>query len=1227
MTDLPDTEGPRAPVDAHRPAPAGASDPDSDPARPGTTPALASRAPQRRRPFRVPNPRLFAGFPLVFLLLLLWLGATQSGLRTLLDLAAELNPDRFQVGLVEGRLFSRIVVADLSIQLPAFAIRIGRIDLAWSPLRAFGGALAIAEIRATDVDLVPSDRARDSENPIVLPDLLLPLSLELGSARVEHLRIFATESDRLITVVERAELSGRLEEGLLSIDRVAVVLVEPAFEAQGSGTARLAGAYPLDLDLSWELQPTPSARILGHTGLHGDLTRLASQSTATGSTDLDLDVEISDPIGRPGWSGTLALVSLDLPAFDADLRAVAVSGTLAIRGDTASTVVTGEIQAEPVERPALGRLAASLDLLWKDQALEIRSLDLRRIGSRMQLSARGRIGLNTTARVDPAGTQSLATEPETPLSRTAWDLRLSGTALNPAELIAAFVVDADPELWSGHLDLQVASRGRFTETGPALTAALEGLSGELRGYPVSATGDFALAEGRLVVDGFRARSGPSTLRIDGVLDGSLDLRYVLDSPDLASLYPGMAGRVQAAGSVSGAVGSPRLQVELTAADVWIAQQGIARLSAVADLDLAPDGRLEIRVDGQDLLIEARRWERLAIRGEGHRADHRLDLSLAGDPLSVELSHAGGLAETGSYRGQLTALRLTSPNVETWVLGQPSPVAVSWPSFAAGPLCMRHARGSGGCLEISRDANAAVTLGVALDRFDLEMLAPLLPDDLSLEGDAALDGRFVAKGAALEGRATATLSTGRLSLPSTRGPGEVITLSGARLDIDAAAGNLRGRLALPLEGLGQADVDLDLAGWRLDDPVRPAQPVSGRIRARLDSLERLADPIPQLSRLRGHLNADIALGGTLGKPDIRGEARVERGGFNVPLLGLDVADLTLSANAASANRIRVTGGADVGGGRLEIGGDGGFGPDGARARLRATGERLVLIDTSEYFVRVSPRLDLDATTQGAQVRGEILIPEARISPRALPAGTVRPSNDVVIKGTDRPPRYPIDLAIGLRVGEGVHLDAFGLTGSLAGNLDLIKTPGRDLSGNGQLQIRDGQYRIPTGLGVAADLVAPLTVSRGQLIWVRNPIRNPGLLFLARRGTGRTEANVRVVGTLADPQFTFFSNTDPAMSQSDAITFLITGIAPGGTDADHSAAFAFGRYIAPGIFLEYETGLGDARNRFRLRRNLTDRIQLEAQSGGSQSVDLFWTFEPAGSDRPTIAPPPGDTIDSE
>lgn len=212
------------------------------------------------------------------------MAATQSGLRTLLDLATELFPDRFQVGRVEGRLIDRIALGDLSIQLPAFALRVGRIDLAWSPLRAFGGVLSIAEVRALDIDLILNDRARDPEDPVVLPDLLLPLRLDLGSALVERVQIFAAEDGRPVAVVERAEVSGRLDAGLLVIDQGAVALARPKFEAQGRGQARLSDAYPLNLVLKWELRPTRIASFQGHTRLDGDLAHLRVRSTATGST-------------------------------------------------------------------------------------------------------------------------------------------------------------------------------------------------------------------------------------------------------------------------------------------------------------------------------------------------------------------------------------------------------------------------------------------------------------------------------------------------------------------------------------------------------------------------------------------------------------------------------------------------------------------------------------------------------------------------------------------------------------------------------------------------------------------------------------------------------------------------------------------------------------------------------------------------------------------------------
>jgi translocation and assembly module TamB len=880
----------------------------------------------------------------------------------------------------------------------------------------------------------------------------------------------------------------------------------------------MTGAYPMMLDLDWQTRPSPDARLLGHTRLDGDLTRLDARNTLVGSVDLDLDIEISGLLDRPGWNGTLEIYGLDLPAFDPALPTLELSGALATRGGPDAVELFGDLAGESPEHPAIGRLAGTLDLLWRDRTLHVRGMEIGRGDTGLRVSALGRI---------------------------------------------------------------------------------------------------AFREATTHIDGFSVRSGRSVLSIDGTLARTLDLRLGLDSPDLASLYPGAVGRVRATGTVTGRTAEPRLTLDLDARNLAVAGQTAAALSAVADLDLAPGGRFELQADGRDLRLGdpgggtggdpsrsgGARWQVVSVRGEGSRADHRLGLTLTGEPLSVTLDLSGGLLETGTYRGRLTDLRLESPVFEVWTLRRPSPIDVTWPAITAGPLCLGHGNGSGGCVALARTTPEDWTLGIDLDRLDLGLLAPLLQEGLSLEGVAAFEGRFAA-GPVLSGRGSASLPTARLVIARARG--QIVDLSGARLDVDSGPAGLRARLALPVRDRGRADADLLLPGWRPEDPSGSAQPLDGRLLVSLDGLEHLGDLIPRISRMSGAVRADIALSGTLGAPDIRGDARIERAGFNVPLLGLDVEDLNLHADAASANRIQVSGGASMGTGRLEIGGNAAFGPEGPEARIHAAGEGLRLIDTSEYVVSVSPRLDLEATATGARLRGEILIPEARIRPRALPEGTVRPSGDVVIKGMDRPPAYPVDLAVELRLGDAVSVDAFGLTGRLAGALSLTRPPGRDLSGNGRLQITDGRYRIPTRFGPATDLLAPLTITRGELVWVMSPIRNPGLLITAQRSAGRTVANLRVLGTLADPRLAFFSDTDPTMTQAQATTFLVTGIPPGG-NGGLDTALAFGRYIAPGTFLEYDTGIGATRNRFRLRRNLTDRLQLEASSGGNPAVDLFWTFE--------------------
>jgi translocation and assembly module TamB len=419
------------------------------------------------------------------------------------------------------------------------------------------------------------------------------------------------------------------------------------------------------------------------------------------------------------------------------------------------------------------------------------------------------------------------------------------------------------------------------------------------------------------------------------------------------------------------------------------------------------------------------------------------------------------------------------------------------------------------------------------------------------------------------------------------------------------------LEAPLRELGAIEGSLTLAGWRLDAPARPQQALDGTLRARVDHLDRVSDLIPDVTGVTGAIDSDLRLTGTLGAPDARGDVRIAGVGLQVPLIGLNVSDLALDARVLGIDRLEAEGSAKVGGGQLTMGAEASLGGEGVVARATLSGERLTVANTKEYFALVSPRIALDADARGLRLSGEIQVPEARIRPRSIPAGVKTPSKDVVLVTEKRSAPLPMAIDLRLVLGEEVTVDAFGVRGRLAGNLAVRQEPGRQMMGDGQLQIIDGQYRIATGFGLAAELGAPLTIVQGRMIYASSPIDNPGLVIQAEREQGQTVAGVRVLGTLRDPKLAFFSESDPGMTQAEVTKFLLTGIAPTGNDEDARPSLAVGTYIAPKLYLEYGSGvdvLGEEGNSVRLRYDLSKRVEVQTETGGGgQGIDLFYTFE--------------------
>jgi translocation and assembly module TamB len=1326
----------------------------------GPAPVATPRR-RRMRPLRLML-GLVVSFVLAVLLVLALVLGTQSGLRFAVGLAEDWAPGVLSIQGVEGRVLGALHLRGLKLDVGDFALDAGSIDLDWSPFAALGGTLPVAALSLSNIDVVLPPSSDEPKSPLSLPDIVLPVGVDLGEARVDRLRLFNAGEASPFLEIDHAALSASMRDGTLAVTRMEAALPAPRLAAHAVGQVELKDDYPLTLDLEWDLTEAPAIALQGSAAIAGDMASLRIRHRLSGSARADLDIRVDDLLARPSWDGGVTILGLNVPDFGSDLPDVAVTGNLTTRGDLDKAEVTGRVDARAPDLPDFGHLAALLDIAWADPVLSIRSLELTEqmsdalftatgeldlgadpvrfdldghwerlrwplSGDAMAESPRGKVDASGSldafdyalslaaqgpdfheSHLDLEGTGSqrgtrirtltlaaldgeLRGEGEVVWSPTVtWTLGLSGRDLDPGHLVDgledrvslqldtsggldAFIYsldarsvgpglppsrlqleglgdrhqaridtlvldtlsgriagaaqlgwdprvtwnaslnasDIDPGVyavgWDGTLGVRLSSRGTLEPGGPDLVARIERVEGILRGYLVEASGIVTVAGDAIEIDDLVAASGPTSLRLKGHIDDRVNLSFEAESSDLASLMPEARGALTARGKVSGPRDAPRIALDLSARDAEWQGQGIDRLAGTLDVGIAPNDPFEIRVDGAGLVVGDLSWTTLSVRGDGRVADHRFDLSVEGRPVSIVFEGSGGLDGTGVYSGRLARLDIATDEFGDWALQRPAPVSIAGPRIAAGPLCIRGPGGTGGCAELDRGADNRSVGSLDLELADFGLVAPLLPANLGLTGNGRLRGRFEAVDSVLTGSATAEIPQGNLRVLMGKGPDEVLDFSGARLGIDAGARALSARLGIPLEGFGRVDGSLNLPGWRLDAPARPGQPLDGALRADIRGLERVSDILPDISGITGAILVNLDLGGTFGAPGVRGEARIQDGGFRMPLVGLEVADFNLVASAPAIDRLNVQGSANVGGGRLDVTGGGRFDGGTFAGQASISGAGLKVADTKEYFALVSPNIAVEADSAGARISGEISVPEARIRPRSIPAGVETPSQDVVRMDREASAPLPLDIDVRLRLGDNVTVDAFGVRGKLAGDLALLQSPGRELLGNGQLQIIDGQYRLTGGFGLGAELGAPLTISQGRMIYARSPIDNPGLVIQAEREGGATVAGVQVLGTLRDPKLAFFSETDPGMTQAEVMKFLLTGIAPSANDNVDDPGLAVGTYIAPKLFLEYESGLGDQSNSVRLRYDLTDRIEVQTETGDNPGADIFFSFE--------------------
>ncbi|WLH66606.1 translocation/assembly module TamB domain-containing protein [Pseudomonas sp. FP2309] len=1143
---------------------------------------------------------LALGAVLVVVLLALWavLG-TQAGSRWALARVPGLSVENFQ-----GHLGGRWSADHLLWQQDNSRVELTAPTFDWSPGCLLRMTLCINQLDVEQVSLQFPPSTEDSSGPITLPDLRLPVAIELGDIRVGSLLFNGSEELKGLQLAAHWTAAGmRIDSVHLQRDGLVLDLaglLQPTGDWPLTATGNLSlpyapGGAPWTLALKVEGDLLKTLKLDADSSgylparLTGELQPLMENLPAT--------VHISADGFKPSADlpDTLQLNQLDLSA-KGDLKngyQLLGKAVLPAEKGPVDLLLQGKVDAKGAQIAGLDltagdkqslKLSAQLDwqqgfsadarIDWLDfpwhrlyPLVEEPQVTLRTFNAEISYKDGNYLG-NLKADLDgPAGKFNVITPfsgdlkqvflPELKLTAgqgkaeghlnlqfadgIAWDTALDLSALNPAYWVAEL---------PGTLAGPLRSKGEFKHQQLKLNADLD-LKGRLRGQTAVLAAKAEGAGEQWTLANLDIRLGDNRINGSGSLQQRLAGQIDIKLARLAQLWPQLRGQINGRLDVAGSLKAPQGKLDLKGQQLAFADNRLQSLSLGATLDSAQRATLDLKGSGiqsGDTLLGT-----LTASAKGDIKQQNVQLDLVGPLLKLALALDGNL-DKGNWRGRLARGDVQSGG-QDWKLQAPANIE----RMADGKLTFAaHCWVSGPASFCGEDQRLMPEpkLRYHLKQFPIESLAAFLPKDF-----------------AWQGRLNADL---QLDLPDS-GPKGVVS-------VDASGGTLRVKdkdqwLDFPYDTLKlettlnpkRIDTQLNFRGGKLGELLLQAQinplpknkPITGTFSLVGLDLAVARPFVPMVETLNGKLNGNGRISGGLLAPQVNGSVNLIGGEVSGPELPLSLEGLNVQAliagESVQLNGAWRSGKAGQGSLKGRV--------DWSRALvvdLSLQGSQLPVTVEPYAVLEVAPDLKIGVKDDKLAISGKVQIPRGDITVRELPPSTVKVSDDTVIIGSqteEGKPPMAMAMDIDVAVGEDqLNFSGFGLTAKVQGHVHI----GDNMDTRGELWLNDGRYRA---YGQRLD------VRRARLLFA-GPLDQPYLDIEAIRKTDDVVAGIRLSGSAEQPTTQIFS--EPAMSQEQALSYLVLGRPLSTTGEDNNmlaqAALGLGLMGSAGVTSDIARNLG-------------------------------------------------------
>ncbi|MGO1308882.1 MAG: autotransporter assembly complex protein TamB [Kluyvera intermedia] len=1035
----------------------------------------------------------------------------------------------------------------------------------------------------------------------VLPemtDVHLPLNLNIQSFSGEQLRITGdTDLTVYKMLLKVSSIDGNMKLDTLDID-------SSQGTVNASGTAQLMNDWPVDMTLNSTLNIDPLKGEKIKLKIAGDVRKqLEVGVNLSGQVDMNLRAQAQ--LAEAGLPFNVAIDSKQLywpftgeKQFQADKLKLKLGGKMTDYTLSFSTSVKGEgVPPADITIDAKGNeRQVNLDKLTV-AALEGKTELTALLDWQQAISWRGELALRgiNTAKVAPD-----------------WPSKIDG------------LIKTNGSLYGGTWQMNVPE---MKITGNVKQNKVK-VDGSLRGNSYL----------QWTIPGLHVALGNNTADIKGELGvKDLNLDANIDAPKLDNMLPGLGGTAKGLVHIRGTVDAPQLLADITARGLRWQELSIGQVRVDGDVKSTDQiaGNLDVRVER--IVQPSVNIGLVHLSAKGSEKQHSLQLQVQGEPVSGQLALSGSFdRKEERWKGALSNTRFQTP-VGPWSINRD--IALDYRNLeqkiSIGPHCWVNPNAEL-CVPQTIDAGAAGRALVNLNRFDLAMLKPFMPEDTQASG-------------VFSGNADVSWDTTKEGLPQGK-----VSLSGRNVKVTQIVNNAPLPVAFDTLNLN-ADLHNNRAelGWlirltnngQLDGQVQVTDPhgrrnLGGNVNIRNFSLAMINPVFSRGEKADGKVNANLRLGGDVQSPLMFGQLQLNGIDVDGNFMPFDMqpSQITMNFNGASST---LQGEIRTQQGQISLNGDADWRQiENWRARIAAKGSRVRITVPPMVRLDVSPDIEFNATPSLFTLDGSVDVPWARIVVKEVPESAVGVSKDEVMLNDQLQPKevksasIPINSNLMIHVGNNVRLDAFGLKARLTGDLKVAQDK-QGLGLNGQINIPEGRFHA-----YGQDLI----VRKGELLF-SGPPDQPLLNIEAIRNPESTEndviAGVRVTGTADQPKAEVFS--DPAMSQQEALSYLVRGqgLDSGQSDSAAMTSMLIGLgvaqsgqvvgkigetfgvsnlaldtqgvgdssqvvvsgYVLPGLQVKYGVGIFDSLATLTLRYRLMPKLYLEAVSGVDQALDLL------------------------